>query len=170
MNKKGDVFRQEALDRINTPEQFNKRYKATTISMWIVLGALVVLALGVLFWIFFGVVEVDVRVKGITRDGESFCWVKLEDMQRIKEGMPAFSENDAGKVESVDKHAMSYDEIRGEAGDGFSWLGLDSNSRYYEVSIDTDEKEDKMELFRIVLKQVHPIDLLLNLSDKKGGA
>jgi len=57
-NSPGEIFRKESLDRVSSPEQLNDYIRVTTVSVWIVLLALVILLLGMLAWSVFGRVEV----------------------------------------------------------------------------------------------------------------
>ena len=57
-NSPGEIFRKKSLDRVSSPEQLNDYIRVTTVSVWIVLLALVILLLGMLAWSVFGRVEV----------------------------------------------------------------------------------------------------------------
>ena len=51
------IFRKKSMDRISSPEQLNDYIRVTTPSVWIVLGALIVLLVGMVLWSILGTVE-----------------------------------------------------------------------------------------------------------------
>lgn len=53
----GGVFRKKSVERISGPEGLNDYIRVTTPSVWIVMGALVLLVAGMLLWGIFGRVE-----------------------------------------------------------------------------------------------------------------
>ena len=50
----GGVFRKKSVERISGPEGLNDYIRVTTPSVWLVLGALVLLVAGMLAWGIFG--------------------------------------------------------------------------------------------------------------------
>lgn len=52
------LFNQKSLARINGPEELNDYVRATTPSVWIVLGAIALLVLGLVGWSIFGTLAV----------------------------------------------------------------------------------------------------------------
>lgn len=62
------LFNQKSLERINGPEELNDYVRVTSPSVWIVLGAIAVLVLGLLGWSIFGTLpvhEADGTVKEV---------------------------------------------------------------------------------------------------------
>ena len=51
------VFRKESLERVNSPEQLNEYIRVPGPSVWLVVGALALLLLGVSIWGVFGAPE-----------------------------------------------------------------------------------------------------------------
>ena len=54
----GGIFREKTMKRVSSPEQLNDYIRVTSLSVWIVLIALVVLLLGMLAWSVLGRIEV----------------------------------------------------------------------------------------------------------------
>ena len=44
------LFRKKSLDRISSPEQLNDYLRVTNPTVWVVLGAVILLLLGVIVW------------------------------------------------------------------------------------------------------------------------
>ncbi len=51
------VYREKAMNRISSPESLNDYIRVTTPSVWIVLGVVIALLVGILGWTVFGTVE-----------------------------------------------------------------------------------------------------------------
>ncbi|MBQ3268331.1 MAG: hypothetical protein IJH09_00260 [Clostridia bacterium] len=68
------VFRKKSLDRVSSPEQLNDYIRVTTPSVWLVLGAIVVLLAGMLAWSVLGTVEA-VDADGTTRQVKPITYV-----------------------------------------------------------------------------------------------
>ncbi|HKI35487.1 MAG TPA: HlyD family efflux transporter periplasmic adaptor subunit [Gemmataceae bacterium] len=58
------IFRQEALDRLSSPEQLDQLMQVTAPRAWIALGACALLILAALLWGFFGTIPTTVEGKG----------------------------------------------------------------------------------------------------------
>ena len=58
MAKNSELFRKTAIDNVRTPEQLNDYIKVTTPGAWLVLAAVTVLLVALLYWGFFGQVQV----------------------------------------------------------------------------------------------------------------
>ncbi|MCR5672295.1 MAG: hypothetical protein K6F87_01095 [Lachnospiraceae bacterium] len=52
------LFREKSLERISSPEQLDDRISVTTIPVWLVLLATIVILAGMLVWGIFGTVDV----------------------------------------------------------------------------------------------------------------
>ncbi len=64
MANKGELFRKTAIDNVRTPEQMNDYIRVTTPGAWTVLAAVVIMLGALLFWSFFGSVQVIREVDG----------------------------------------------------------------------------------------------------------
>ncbi len=58
MAKTNELFRKTAIDNVRTPEQLNDYIKVTPPGAWLVLAAVTVLLVALLYWGFFGQVQV----------------------------------------------------------------------------------------------------------------
>ena len=62
------MFRQEALERLRSPDRLDKLFSPTTPVGWIALASVLLLVLSVLFWSFFGVIATKVNGIGLIMD------------------------------------------------------------------------------------------------------
>ena len=69
--EKKSIFSQQALDRINSPEQLHDYMKVTNPGIWIVLAAVVVILVGFFVWMSVGVIETTVKVGVSTQNKQA---------------------------------------------------------------------------------------------------
>ncbi|MDJ0572377.1 MAG: biotin/lipoyl-binding protein [Pleurocapsa sp. MO_192.B19] len=63
--KKNSIFRQQALDRLSSPERLDKLMQVVSPKDWLPLGGLAVLGILGVFWSVFGSIPVTVTGKGV---------------------------------------------------------------------------------------------------------
>ncbi|MBO6163332.1 MAG: hypothetical protein J6O53_08760 [Eubacterium sp.] len=81
MEEKKSIFRQESLERAESPEKLDKYIRASRPSTWILIGALLVLVVSVVVWGFVGTIPKVFTAKGVTLpDGNVACYVPPEDV------------------------------------------------------------------------------------------
>ena len=54
-----ELFRKKSMDRVSSPEQLNDYIRVTSLGLWLVLAAVVILLAGMLAWSILGTVEVE---------------------------------------------------------------------------------------------------------------
>ena len=96
------LFRSASLDRVNSPEQLNEYIRVTRPSVWIVLGAVVLLLVGVVIWGVLGTIETTVETGVRVQDGVITAFVSPEDAEKLSVGMPAEIDGRVGSVLSVE--------------------------------------------------------------------
>lgn len=67
MSERKQIYRQESLDRISSPEKLNDYIKVSSPSMWLIMGAIIILLLGVISWSILGTVTVN-KPDGTTQE------------------------------------------------------------------------------------------------------
>lgn len=68
------IFRKSSLDRISSPEQLNDYIKVTRPSLWMVLGAVTALLVGVVIWGVFGFISTTGKAIAVVQDGKAVCY------------------------------------------------------------------------------------------------
>ncbi len=53
------IFRENSIERVTSPEQLDDYIKVTTPSVWLILAATVILLAGIFIWGIFGKIEVN---------------------------------------------------------------------------------------------------------------
>ena len=83
--KAQDIFREETLQKVENPEQLNDYLKVTSPGVWMLLGAVIVLLVGVVIWGFFGRIDATTSAAVVSQGGETFCLVPQEALQGVIE-------------------------------------------------------------------------------------
>ncbi|MCR4922664.1 MAG: hypothetical protein K5931_01505 [Lachnospiraceae bacterium] len=153
------IFRKESLERIQSPEQINDYLRVTKISIWITLGAVVVILLGALSWGFFGTLETTVNGTAISDGKETLCYIQANDASKVSEGMQVKIGNEFCNIKKIHSNAL-------DAGDALSDYQL------YSSSVTEDDWVLKAELSKtfpqgiyeakVIIESIRPINLLIN--------
>lgn len=85
MNDK--IFRKKSVDRMSSPEQLNDYIKVTTPGVWMALAAIAILLIGICVWGIFGKLETNLNVVAVSENGRIVCYVKEENVSKIKENL-----------------------------------------------------------------------------------
>ena len=58
------LFRKKSIERISSPEEIDEYMRVTSPSMWLVLGAVILLLLGIFVWSITGRIEDTIEING----------------------------------------------------------------------------------------------------------
>lgn len=86
--KKGKIFNQQALDRINSPEQLNDYLKVTNPGIWVLLAAVITLLAGFIAWASVGQIETAVKAMAEVKDGEAYIYLTEAAPYPLSANMP----------------------------------------------------------------------------------
>lgn len=95
------IFRKKSLERIASPEQLNDYIKVTNPSVWILLGSIIVLLLGVVIWAVFGQLATTVSAVVLVEDGIATCYVREADAASVAPGDAVYIGGETYALESV---------------------------------------------------------------------
>lgn len=82
-SNKTSLFREKNLERLESPEKLNDYLRVTSPGVWMVLGAVIVLLIGVCIWGFFGRIQATTQAVVITESGESSCLVPQSALEGV---------------------------------------------------------------------------------------
>ena len=105
--QKNLLFRKKAMDKIASPEQLNDYLRGTNISLWLILGAVIILLLGFGVWGVFGRLETRVNVIAISWNGEIEAFVNEKDISGISVGQKVYVDGEEHKVLSISNEVVS---------------------------------------------------------------
>lgn len=81
------IFRGKSVQRLSSPEQLNDYLRVSSPSVWLCLGAIVILLIGVCVWGVFGRLDTTLHTAAIAQGGALTCLIREEDAGRVKAGM-----------------------------------------------------------------------------------
>lgn len=155
------IFRQESLDRISSPEQLNDYIRVANPSVWIVLLALLLLLGGLLVWSVYGTLETTVDGSFLIRDGVATCY--LSDAADAAEGMQVrFIGGEEGSITGVSKKPFSYQEAAARCDDDYTVHMMGIADWNYEVTASAPGLADGLTEGTIITGRTQPISFLFN--------
>ncbi len=157
--KSNTIFRKSSLDRVSSPEQLNDYIKVSNPSVWLVLGTVIVMLIGVCFWGIFGTLTTTREAVAIVQDGKSTCYVTPEEVNNLAPGMEVRIGGSTGKIVSITSTPI---EITTDFNAYALYLsGIKVGDWMVAVEVDTTV-QDGTYMANIVLETISPISFLLN--------
>jgi hypothetical protein len=160
VEKKKSIFRQESLDRVESPEQLDQYIRVSKPSAWIMVAALLVASVSLLVWGFTGSLPQTITVKGITAEnGVIYCYVDPSDVQDSLEGSTM-----TGTVSEMSSVPYSLEEVSEILQKDWIIDQLISSGYVYQLKVETEEEpaQDIIVQASIVTSEVKPIEYVMN--------
>ncbi|MCD8048691.1 MAG: hypothetical protein LUG52_03660 [Clostridia bacterium] len=153
-----NIFREKSLEWISSPEQINDYIRVANPPVWMMLGALLLLLIGICVWGVFGRLETVISAAAITRDGVTTVYIK-EDSGAVEEGMTVRINGDEFVISAVSSEPTP---VSSDIPDYALHIGeLQTGEWVYEAVLDESLK-DGICLAEIVTEQVSPISFVVN--------
>ncbi len=170
MEKKKSIFRQESLDRVESPEQLDQYIRVSTPSAWIMVSALLIASASLLIWSFTGSLPQTITVKGITSgEGEVYCYMNPSDVQESMVGCQVqmtLPDNSTmqGTVSEISSVPYSLEEVSEILEKDWIIDQLIDSDYVYQLKVDaeTETGQDVIVQASIVTSEVKPITYVLN--------
>ncbi|NLO41260.1 MAG: hypothetical protein GX115_17575 [Ruminiclostridium sp.] len=159
---KEGIFRKQSLDRISSPEQLTDYIRVTNPSVWIILGAIVVLLISVLIWSVFGALPSTLEVNAFVRDGTAVSYVDGETAARLKQGMSVQLGEYSGEVLDVADLPISAAELGEMFDDEYIVASLTAGQWNYPVTANISGVPDGLYSIIITIDKIKPISFILN--------
>lgn len=153
------IFRKSSLDRISSPEQLNDYIKVTRPSLWMVLGAVTALLVGVVIWGVFGFISTTGKAIAVVQDGKAVCYADPGLAESLTPGMKVQIGDNEGKIISVGLTPVEASENM----DAYALYlsGLQAGDFVVPVTADVSVS-DGIYMAYIVIETISPISFLLN--------
>ena len=84
---KQDLFRKKTIDQLSSPDQLSDYIRVSSPAMWMVLGGIVFLLLGVCVWGVFGRLDTTLQTAAVSRGGRLVLLTKEADAEKLRPGM-----------------------------------------------------------------------------------
>ncbi len=156
---KESIFRKKSIDKVSSPEQLNEYIRVSNPGVWLVLGAVIVLLIGVCVWGIFGNLNTTLDAVGSCEDGTLTCYVTKADLEKVKEGLPVTVEGKEYIVSEVNKTAV---KVENSLSEYLAYLGgFTADEWVYSVTVEADLPDGDYEV-EIVVESISPISFVLN--------
>lgn len=163
------LFNKSSMDRISSPEKLNDYIQVANPSIWLILGAAIILLVAVLVWGVFGSVSTTFTVKGVASGGNIVCYVNANEDIEVAEGMQVAITGDmkgtvTGEVTAVSASPLSYVEASSGIESDYAVYALNIADWNIQttVSADSELTEGAIYTVAITTESIRPIDLVFN--------
>lgn len=153
------IFRKKSIERISSPEQLGDYIRVSNPSVWIILGAIIVLLAGACVWGIFGTIETRVSAP-VVSDGESIIlYLDEEEIKTVSVGMEAVVEDKGYKIISISQRPV-------QIGRGFDPYvlhigGFTEGQWIYQAAVSGDIPAGIYES-SIVTERISPMSFVIN--------
>ena len=129
------------------------------IRIWLVILAGLILASGVLAWLFFGTYNITVSgYAQVVKNANTYCVVSSTDIDKVKPGMTAWVDNFCGTVINIEEDLITYDQIVYLYGYSSKHLHVKEDETYYFVDLDITEADSGYRKYTIITDTVTPFE------------
>lgn len=162
---KGTLFRQKNMDSISSPDQLDDYVRVTSPSVWVVLGALILLLGGICCWSIFGALETTVTAPALDVDGHLVLYLSEDIAKTVGVNDEIRTETGTGKIISISEKPLSFAQVCEKLGqDEYTiyTMGIESQRFLYEVTADLPGLSEKIITAEIITETVKPMTFVLN--------
>lgn len=158
-DNKESLFREKSMERLSSPEQLNDYIRVANPGVWLILGGIIALLLGVCAWGIFGKLDTTVTGAAVCQDGKIMCYISEADGESVRTGMTI----KIGDVTTTVKAISSEPSRLPDDTDQYLMHlgGLDQGSWVYTASADADI-DDGSYAASIVTESVSPMSFVFN--------
>ncbi len=179
MAENKNLFRQESIERMQSPEKTDEYIRVSTPKAWILVISLLLVVTGVIVWGFTGSIPKTVSVSGVMvqeYDGDVLCLLPVDVAGQYLVGHESHitlpdGSGIKGTVDFISKDPLSYEEVGKMTSSDWRLRAVwgEENTVYkYAVGIKYD-KNDAQKLadrelvtVSVVLSDIRPIEYILN--------
>ena len=153
------IFREKAIARVSSTEELNDYIRVSNPGIWMVLGAVIVLLVGVCVWGIFGRMDTKVPAAAIVGNGNAVFLVREQDAEDIAAGGTVMVQDREMTISLVSDQLIPVTE---EMSEGILRAGqLQPGEWVRPVSAPTD-LPDGVYPGKIVIESVSPMSFILN--------
>lgn len=153
------IFREKSIKRVSSPEQLNDYVRVTSPSVWLVLGAVIILLCGVCVWGIFGRLDSTIRTAALCANGKLTCYVREVDGGELSSGLTVRVDGAEYTIHEISEIPQPVTE------DMDAYLlhvgGLAVGEWVYAAQADTTLQDGVYEV-TIVTESISPISFVMN--------
>lgn len=155
-----ELFRKKSLDRVNSPEQLNDYIRVSNPSIWMLLGAIIVLLVGVCVWGVFGHLDTTVEAVGVCVDGVVTCYIQEADISDVSSGCLVSIDGDEYVIEEVAAFSVHFDEA--ERSSLLPSGTMAAETPVYTASLSAPDLADGCYTVSVITRREAPMSFVLN--------
>lgn len=160
MNDK--LFRKSSLDKITGPEQLDDYIRVASPSLWVMLGAVVLLLIAVLVWSVTGTLPTTLSLNGVGNSGTVVCYLPPEEAETLASGMTARAGDAQGTVSQVGELPLSRAEVSAALGSDYLAENLGLSDWNVPVTLAVPGAPEGLCPVTVTVDAVRPISFILN--------
>lgn len=160
MNEK--LFRKSSLDKVTGPEQLDDYIRVASPSLWIMLGAVVLLLAAVLVWSVTGTLPTTLSLSGVAEGGTVVCYLPPEQAEQLSPGMTASAGSARGTVVQVGELPLSRAETAAALDSDYLAESLGLSDWNVPVVLDVPDAPEGLCPVTVTVDAVRPISFILN--------
>ena len=153
------IFRKKSVDKVSSPEQLNEYIRVANPSVWIILGAIVILLAGVVVWGFIGHLDTTLSTAIVSQNGEAVIYISEADAEKIAVGMTVRVGENEYAVTEISTEPIRVDSTIDEYAVHLGGFTMGEWVYVIKVSGDFADGVHKAE---IVIESISPISFILN--------
>lgn len=157
---KEQIFRKTSLDRVNSPEQLNEYIRVANPSVWLILGAVILLLLGACVWGIFGTIETTEEIPVSVEDQTAMGYFSAQSTRELEAGMEVQIGGQTGTVVSVAEEPVRLEE--GTSSQILSIGGFAEGDFCYPVEISVQGLSDGVYEATVVVERISPIYFVIH--------
>ena len=81
--QKTKLFREKSLEAIESPESLNDYLRVTSPGVWLIMGTVIALLVGLILWGIFGRIDTTVKLAVKSENGSAVCYVPYNALQSV---------------------------------------------------------------------------------------
>ena len=152
---------QDKKIRVDSPEQLNEYIKLTNPGVWVLVLAVAVLLAGVCVWAIFGKIDTKVPTVAVSGNGAAYLYVKEEDVEQIKAGMPVRI-NDNQTAYEIETVSDKPEKVTEDLDEYTRYIGnLQVGEWVYKCKLNKAVKEGVYGA-NIVIESISPMTFIVN--------
>lgn len=160
MNDK--LFRKSSLDKITGPEQLDDYIRVASPSLWVMLGAVVVLLIAVLVWSVTGTLPTTLSLSGVGTGGTVVCYLPPEEAEALSPGMAVKAGDARGTVSQVGGLPLSRTEVAAALDSDYLTEHLGLSDWNVPVTLTAPGAPEGLCPVTVTVDAVRPISFILN--------
>ena len=152
------LYRKKSIDRVSSPEQLDAYIRVANPGIWMVLGAIVVLLVGICVWGVLGRLDTTVPAVAVCEEGTVALYIQEEQLEAVQTGMEVQIEGKSCTITALSPLPITARELPDYA---LHVGGYTAEDWVYSLRTDA-QLSDGIYDAKIIVERVSPISFVVN--------